>query len=384
MVTGHPLRVSFGEGQPQLQALQIAPIVTNKGVSRYMIGSSDIFIVGPTASGKSQRAIEWASEWASEWAIEIVNCDSLQFYKDLKKGTAYPTLSDFKAVKHHLFGVVSLGTRFTAGEFVRSFKDLRQEFKDQKFLCVGGSGFYIKALETGLYDLTPSSSVPKDFHSSLFHSSLPHSSLLHNSLSSEVQPSTQESESKVQNRDFRIEEMSRSEKYDVLKEVDPEILKTIHPHDDYRLGRALEMFFTSGIQPSVLKSKGGIYSLQPPRPKLGLYLSREELKRRISTRVDQMIRGGLIEEVEAILQKLKEKNLSLAWKPLQSVGYKQTLMFLNGDLSREELKSTIIQSTLHLAKRQMTWFRSDKSVLWFHALKEVEKARLWLKNYLGE
>ena len=340
-----------------------------------MIGSSDIFIVGPTASGKSQRAIEWASEWG----FEIVNCDSLQFYKDLKKGTAYPTLSDFEVVKHHLFGVVSLGTRFTAGEFVRSFKDLRQEFKDQKFLCVGGSGFYIKALETGLYDLTPSSSVPKDFHSSLLHSSL-----LHNSLSSEVQPSTQESESKVQNRDFRIEEMSRSEKYDVLKEVDPEILKTIHPHDDYRLGRALEIFFTSGIQPSVLKSKGGIYGLQPPRPKLGLYLSREELKRRISTRVDQMIRGGLIEEVEALLQKLKEKNLSLAWKPLQSVGYKQTLMFLNGDLSREELKSTIIQSTLHLAKRQMTWFRSDKSVLWFHALKEVEKARLWLKNYLGE
>lgn len=307
-----------------------------------MLGPLDVFIVGPTASGKSQRAIEWACEMN----FEIVNCDSLQFYKDLQKGTAYPTSSDFAAVKHHLFGVASLGTQMTAGEFVRRFKDLRNQFKDQKFLCVGGSGFYIKALETGLYDLTVSHKKPSKYNASL------------------------------------AKEMSLKQKYELLKDIDPKILDTIHPHDDYRLSRALEIFFTSGILPSTLKAQGEGSISNSSHPKLGLYLSREELKKRVSNRVKDMIQGGLIEEVQSLLQKMKEKNMSLSWKPLQSVGYKEVLLFLNGSLSKEELESFIVQSTLQLAKRQMTWFRSDKKVLWFHASKEIKKARLWLKDYL--
>ncbi len=292
--------------------------------------SKDLFIVGPTGCGKSDLSLTLAHKLQ----CPIVNCDSLQFFSDLKIGTAYPSDDDFSKATHLLYGVAMAGTAFTAGEFVRQFEILRQHdlYKNQMFLIVGGSGFYIQALETGM---------------------------------EEIETLTPEMKHKIS----FLNQLSLKEKIQKLKDVDPESLKNIHIHDEYRIHRALDVFFSQDKKMSEVKKK----SATSRHAKLGLYLDRDELLKKISDRVDRMLNLGLIEEVQGLIK----KGLS-DWKPLQSVGYKEVQMYLEDQISKDQMTSMIIKNTMHLAKRQMTWFRADPKVVWFHAEKEKSKALSWV------
>ena len=111
--------------------------------------------------------------------------------------------------------------------------------------------------------------------------------------------------------------------------------------------------------------------------KLGLYLERDELLKRVSQRVDIMMAQGLLDEVQQHVDwGFKE------WKPLQSVGYKEVLMFFDGLIEKDQIAELIIKNTMNLAKRQMTWFRADTQISWFHGEKEIEKAMLWAQDWI--
>ncbi len=321
----------------------------------------DLFIVGPTASGKSSLALQLAEKLL----LPIVNCDSLQFFKTLKIGTAYPSDQDLSRAEHLLFGIAEAGTFFSAGQFVREFENLRasEPRKQQSFLITGGSGFYIRALETGMENVLSLSEEMK--HKISFLTSL-----------------------------------TNDEKLELLRSVDPEALKSIHINDHYRIHRALEIYFSQGLKTSDLKNNFGAANkkltyakdsktisdptqAQVSTPvanlKLGLYLEKSELLLRVTKRTHEMLKQGLIAEVEWHI----EQGLQ-AWKPMQSVGYKETRMYLSGQISKQDLETQIIASTMYLAKRQMTWFRNDLNVAWFHAENELVKALLWATDHLGK
>jgi tRNA dimethylallyltransferase len=332
-----------------------------------LLNSKDLFIVGPTASGKSSFSIQLSQKLN----LPIVNCDSLQFYSDLRIGTAYPSELDFKQAPHLLFGIAKAGDYFSAGEFIRQFSKLRLEqnqktspaingeqknseakpkhdinqggFKDPyaSFLIVGGSGFYIKALETGMED---------------------------------IEVFTDEMKHKVS----FLQDWTEVKKADHLKEIDPKVFEYIHVNDHYRIQRALEVYYSQGLKMSEINLQSKIQKHQTSHVKLGLYLERSELLKRVDTRVVQMLSMGLIEEVQNLL-KLGLKD----WKPLQSVGYKEVMMYLEGLLPKEQLKDLIVQNTMYLAKRQMTWFRADQKVSWFHAENELDKAMIWASDFLN-
>lgn len=331
------------------------------------------FVVGPTASGKSDLALELAQEFAGR----IVNCDSLQFFKDLKIGTAYPSEQDFQKVPHDLFGICNLGEEFTAGEFVRryhQFEDglLVQDFKAHALtnsdkaavqtavhpiLIVGGSGFYIRALETGMFPVAQDSmdaDLPKE------HEAWP-----------------------------------KEQKLAFLQEHDPEYLQKIGVNDLYRIDRAIQLFLSEGKtmtefhrqmqeqkkafvdEDESISREDMTFAL-----KLGVYVERDELLLRVRARTKKMLDLGLIEEVRGLKQNVEDLN----WKPLQSVGYKETLDFLNGQGvdTEDELAELIVKNTMNLAKRQMTWFRADPDVVWFHSQKDALKARLWMEEQLEQ
>lgn len=305
--------------------------------SNILLRPHDLFIVGPTASGKSSLALELAQEFKSA----IVNCDSLQFFKSLKIGTAYPADEDFLKAEHLLFGVADAGQFFSAGEFIRAFENLRltPARQTQSFLITGGSGFYIKALETGMED---------------------------------VATLTEEMKHKIS----FLDDLSDEEKVKRLMEVDPLALNYIHTNDLYRIQRALEIFYSQGLKTSELKT-GKTEIESSSFPKLGLYLERHELLARVKIRTEKMLSAGLIDEVKAHLDSgLKD------WKPLQSVGYKETQAFISGQMTKAELMDQIVTNTMYLAKRQMTWFRADRKVSWFHSEKELGKAKLWAKDMI--
>lgn len=315
------------------------------------------FVVGPTASGKSDLALHLAQKHSGH----IVNADSLQFFKDLKVGTAYPSDQDFKSVPHHLFGICNLGEEFTAGEFVRQYHKFEDQLISQEasiengqlarpLFIVGGSGFYIKALDTGMFPVAQDSmdaDLPREH-----------------------------------------EGWSKQEKVAFLESKDPKYLEKIGINDVYRMDRAIQLFLAEGKtmtqfhvemleQQSAQKEEGApTFAL-----KMGVYVERDELLKRVKLRTQKMLQNGLVEEVQSILPKV-----SADWKPIQSVGYKETVSYLQNQTpsNLDELSELIIKNTMNLAKRQMTWFRADSEVVWFHSQKDLIKAQTWLEAKLEQ
>lgn len=299
-----------------------------------------IFIVGPTAVGKSQ----WALDSAYKFHGAVVNFDSMQFYKGLDIGTAKPTLEDFLKAPHYLFDEVSLGGEFTAGKFREKALSLIQEKLHQEPLFfVGGSGFYLRALLQGMFE---NISVP-DFISHSIKEELQH--------------------------------QGNKALYQRLKELDPEYAAKIHSQDTYRLHRALCIIKVSGkTLTDVHKdfaNQSQMTSLKENYTLLGFYLERERLKLKVEGRLDVMLKSGFIEEVESLI-----KVCDKSWKPLQAVGYREVVAYLNGNLDRDSMKMEIIKNTLQLAKRQMTWFRKQQGVNWFHAENEMESSKSFIEK----
>ena len=277
-----------------------------------------VAVVGPTAIGKTS----WSIELAKHYNTEIISTDSRQFYREMKIGTAVPTEDELKSVPHHFIQHLSIFQPWSVGDFEReALKLLDKSFANQDMiLATGGSGLYLKALCEGL-DEFPA-----------------------------IQSGIRESLNK------RYEEGGLEWLQKELEEGDPEYYKIVDLQNPHRLIRALEVLYSSGKpfssylnQPKKERSFQTVY--------LGLKADREELYNRIELRVDQMIKKGLVTEAEKLLQ---HKELSA----LQTVGYQEIFQYLDGKWDLEKAVEEIKKNTRRYAKRQMTWFRKIKDILW--------------------
>lgn len=284
-----------------------------------------IVILGPTCSGKTELAISLSSKINSE----IISADSRQVYKFLTIGTAKPTIEQFKKVKHHFIDELLPNEEFNADNFSKKADILISEIlKNNKTpIVVGGSGLYIKALIDGL-------DIPVD------------------------------SDPEIR-KDLMIKRKLFGNQYlhDELKKIDPITAEKLLPQNWKRIIRALEVFYLTQkpISQFSSKRKTNKYNFI----QYGLLWSREKLYERINQRVDEMIKNGLVEETQKILNLGFDKNLN----SLNTVGYKEIIEFLEGKISLEKAIYLIKRNTRRFAKKQMTWFRKDERILWLDAEK---------------
>lgn len=278
-----------------------------------------ITVVGPTAIGKTSLSIELAQHFRTE----IISCDSRQFYKEMRIGTAVPEYYELEAVSHHFIQNRSIFEDYNVGDFEQNALQKLDELfiKNDVVIMVGGSGLYVDAVLKG-FDEFPS-----------------------------VDPKIREELNK------RLESDGLLALQEELKSLDPETYESIALDNPQRVTRALEVCIGSGLPYSSYKNK-------PRKPrefnsiKIGLNGDRQKIYDRINLRVDLMIENGLIGEAKS-LEKHKELNA------LQTVGYRELFAYFKGDFSEEFAIEEIKKNTRRFAKRQLTWFRKDPEILWF-------------------
>lgn len=280
-----------------------------------------IFIVGPTASGKTRLAIEVAKRLNGE----IISADSRQIYQYLDIGTAKPTLEELKEVPHHLVNIYEPTTPFNAGKFSREARVIIDQLQlaGKQPIVVGGSGLYVKALVSGF--------------------SVEHVG------DDRIREALQK----------RVDDNGTEALHNELEEVDPKAAKEIHPNNTQRLIRAMEVYLLTGKPFSEQKSTHGDAANFTP-VLYGLNWDREKLYRRIELRVDMMINEGLMAEVAI----LKRKGYDEALNSLQTVGYKEVFEYFRGDTNYSEMIEKIKKNSRNYAKRQLTWFRNSETVNW--------------------
>jgi tRNA dimethylallyltransferase len=283
-----------------------------------------IAVVGPTGSGKSNLALELAKRFSGE----IVSCDSVQVYKDFDIGTAKLAEPQRQQIPHHLIDLVEPDHLFTAGDYGRSGRKILEGIRHRNRLPIiaGGTGLYLKALLEGLFEGPQrSEELREKFYN---RAALKGPAYLHQ----------------------------------LLKKVDPLSAGRISAHDHPKIIRALEVFFLTA-RPLSHHLRGGRDPIKGYVVlKIGLNPPRKQLFQAINERVEQMFHVGLIQEVQSLF----ERGYSSDLKPFQSLGYAQAVAHLRGELSLEEAISSTQRETRHYAKRQMTWFRKEKEVLWFN------------------
>jgi len=298
-------------------------------------------VVGATATGKSQ----WALNMAEKHRGVIFNCDSVQIYKHLNVGSAKPSSGDFARVPHHLFDLISAPDSITAGDYRRLFEEeIKKIPMAQPIFLVGGTGFYFQAIEKGLYPVLKASP-----------------------------------ELRKQIEDEMAQPEGAWTLYQELRTKDPEAAKKISRNDHYRLARALEIIRSEGQTLTEIKKK---FAAEPNARefsclKVGLTCEKEVLWKRIESRATQMVRGGLREEV----QKLLDQGLG-GWGPLSSVGYLQTQEALREEKSDPWLVEAISIGTRQLAKRQKTWFKRDPEIFWVSDASTCEASEKNLEEFL--
>ena len=283
-----------------------------------------IAVVGPTASGKSALALELAKQYDGE----IVSCDSMQIYKRMNIGTAKPTADELSAVRHHLIDVVEPTESFSCEDYVKLASGAIDDIcaRGKLPIICGGTGLYLDALLRGGVSA----------------------------------PSVDTSEIRAK-LCARLEREGIGSIYDELNQVDPESAKAIHPNNEKRVIRALEIYLATGRTKSELDRESK--SFESPYDATVAYLTfgdRELLYSRIDRRVDMMVSEGLIEEARALMNEgVFEVNRTAS----QAIGYKELFNFLDGRESLECALETLKRSTRRYAKRQITWFAAKDYAL---------------------
>ena len=281
-----------------------------------------IVICGPTATGKTATAIKIAKKFNGE----IISADSMQIYRKMDIGTAKPTREELQCKPHHLIDIADPDEPFDAARFALQARNIVYELHGKQIVSIvaGGTGLYIKALSQGLFQ----------------------AEALDAQMRQRIKSETADLESDVLHRR--------------LKKIDPEAAERIHPNDRFRIVRAIEMHTATGVALSEYQRKHG-FGDRPFRVfNIGLAVERERLYARIDRRVDAMIEAGLEQEVTGLLKSGYSENL----KSMQSIGYRHMVAFIKGNLSRKEAIRTMKRDTRRYAKRQMTWFRSVKDIIW--------------------
>ncbi len=280
-----------------------------------------VVVLGATASGKTALALAIARRFGGE----IVSCDSVAMYRDFEIGTAKPTREERAEIPHHLLDCADPTVEVTAGEYARQARQALQEIADRGHLPIvsGGTGLYLRALIDGLF------------------------------------PGPQRSEELRERLRRRVEEHGSEYLHRILRRLDPAAAERIHANDVPKMIRAIEVCLASR-QPMTELWQQGREPLRGFRVlRLGLNPEREALYARINQRAAKMFADGLIAETETLLAKYGERV-----RPLGSLGYKQALQVLRGELDRGSALAALQQAHRNFAKRQITWFRREPDVRW--------------------
>jgi len=302
---------------------------------------SIVFIIGPTAVGKSDVALHLAQQMSGE----IISCDSMQIYRQINIASNKPSAADLKKIKHHCIDIISVDQEFNVAQFNTMVAEYITKIhaKGCTPIVVGGSGMYVQILLDGIFE-----GAPKD-----------------DNLRRELK--------------FQAEQYGNEYLYDKLEIVDPQAAAKIHANDLKRLIRALEVSLSEQKLFSELKQKRiglwGQYDIQI----FVLNRNRAQLYQRINERVDHMIRQGLVDEIK----KLKAMKLSLTAQG--AIGIKEILNYLNEACSLQKSVELMKQNTRRFAKQQLTWFRRDKRFQWIDiedgvAVEEIVEK---IKNLIG-
>ena len=285
-------------------------------------------IVGATATGKSELGLALAEEIGGE----IVNADALQAYRGLDIGTAKPGAADRARAPHHLIDILEPHEVYSAGEFARRARAAIAEIQERGRtpVVVGGSGFYLRALFSGLSPL-PSGN-----------------------------PETRQALRE------RLEKEGLGALRADLERLDPKTAARLEPGDTQRTMRALEVVLATGRPLSSWQEEQPLGTqgiAEIPAVRVGLTLPRSILYDRIAGRVAWMMEAGWLGEVAGLLQ----QGLSPRLPAFQAIGYRQLVRHLEGNGSLEQAVAEIVRETRRFAKRQETWFRKEPDVTWFSA-----------------
>lgn len=280
-----------------------------------------VTVLGPTASGKTALALAIARQFHGE----IVNCDSVAMYREFETGTAKPTREQRAEVPHHLINCTDPPAAVTAGGYAREARKILCEIAERKHLPIvsGGTGLYLRALLEGLF------------------------------------AGPQRSDELRQKLRERAAESGGERLRRILKRLDKSAAERIHANDVPKLIRAIEVCLAAR-QPMTELWKEGREPLRGFRiVRIGLNPDREALYERINQRAAEMFKHGLIRETEILWKRYGDSA-----RPLQSLGYKQALQCLRGELSEQQALDAAQQAHRNYAKRQMTWFRREPEVIW--------------------
>lgn len=298
-----------------------------------VLSKTAIFICGPTAVGKTSVAIKLAQQLGTE----IISFDSRQFFRELQIGAAPPSREELNAVQHHLVGHLSVKDDYNAGDFEQDALNLLETIfeKQETAILVGGSGMYMKALAEG-FDEMPE--IPTEIRERL---------------------------------NQRLGNEGLESLTEQLKTTDPTYHAQVDLKNPQRVIRALEIIEATGKPYSQFR-KGEKTKRNFNILKIGIALPREELYERINKRVNLMVQAGLEEEARSLLP-FREKN------SMQTVGYREFVRYFDGEWDKKTAISEIKKNSRRYAKRQLTWFKRDKEIMWFEP-KDVEE----MKKYVLE
>lgn len=282
---------------------------------------SFLTITGPTAVGKTELSLALAEKWNAE----IISADSRQVYEELTIGTAKPSPNALGRVPHHFIGERSIfGDSYSAGEFADDARARIREIRSRgnRPLIVGGSTLYIHALQYGLADVPDVSENVRD------------------------------------QIERRLADEGAKALYRELQEVDPDQAAKMDPTKTQRLVRALEVYHGTGRPLTYYYEQ----QTEPPFEYRTIVLNRDRqrLYRRIEKRVDAMLDRGLLEEVRALL----EHGVDPTRQPLRTIGYREPIQHLRGEIDYEEMVRLVKRNSRRYAKRQLTWFRRYDEYEW--------------------
>jgi tRNA dimethylallyltransferase len=285
-----------------------------------------ILVVGPTAVGKTDLCLKLAKKFQTE----ILSCDSRQFYREMNRGTAKPSVDELAEAPHHFINNLSITDAYDVRKYEEEALDLLGNLfqKHRVVILTGGTGLFADVVVNGM-DAIP-----------------------------EVAPEIREEIiQEYQSKGLTWLQVA-------VQEVDPEFYAQVDRANPQRLMRALEIWRGTGLKFSSFRTKNKV-----KRPfeviKIGLDRPREELYRRIDSRMEQMLAKGLFAEAEGLFEK---RGLNA----LQTLGYTEIFDFLEGKYDKEELIRLLKRNSRRYAKRQLTWFRRDPLIHWFHPSEEQE------------
>ena len=280
-----------------------------------------IVVLGPTASGKTALSLALAERFHGE----IVNCDSVAMYREFEIGTAKPSAAERARAPHHLLDFVDPTGYITAGEYARLARQALAEIKSRDHLpvVVGGTGLYLRALLDGLF------------------------------------PGPQRSEELRERLRQRIEKNGADYLHRVLRRLDPDAATKIHANDIPKLIRAIDVCLASRQKMTEMWKQGRDPLTGFRVLRIGLNPNRDALYARIDQRAQRMFAAGLVQETKQLLDKYGETA-----RPLTSLGYKQAVQLLRGEVDSKTALQAAQQAHRNYAKRQMTWFRREPEVVW--------------------